>query len=67
MEKLLDNGKLFATSFDYDKLIKSFNAHVKWYHLDNKYLGTQIPEKYLNYQLTSEQLYNYENNKSNSI
>jgi len=66
MEKLLNNGKSFATSINYDKKIKAFNASVKWYHTDNKYLGTPIPEQYLNYLLTSEQLYNYAN-KSNTI
>jgi hypothetical protein len=58
MKKKLNNGQIFETSYNYDKIVKSFNASVKWHHINNKYLGTPIAEKYLNYQLSSEQLYN---------
>lgn len=57
MKKTLNNGQIFETTSNYDKIIKSFNANVKWHHFDNKYLGIPIPKKYLNYQLSSEQLY----------
>mgnify|MGYP003436210653 FL=1 len=34
--------------------IKAFNASVKWHHNNNKYLGTPIPEQYLDYAKSIE-------------
>ena len=63
MKKELINGQIFETSDDYDKRIRTFNASVKWHHTNNKYLGTPIPEEYLNYKLTFYQLYDKYNKK----
>ena len=63
MKKELPNGKVFETCNNYDKFAKSFNSSVKWHRINNKYLGTPIPEKYENYILTSEQLYQQYANK----
>ena len=57
-KKLLPDGRIFAVCNDYDVITKSFNTTVKWHHINNKYIGTKIPDEYKEYRLTFEQLYN---------